>query len=90
MARELDMPVVEYQTGSRGLKGETAHPSIQWYLGREAQTAEDPEALRSELRDQTLVISRAGRFANVDIGGRQRELVLDAGGYQLYRVSPKP
>ncbi|MGI8923991.1 MAG: ArnT family glycosyltransferase [Fimbriimonadales bacterium] len=89
-ARLEGLPVVEYQTGARGERGKTAHPSMLWYLGAITQTAETPAELRAGREGKELVISRLDRFeglaAEMRAGGAVVDKVKESGEFQLYRV----
>jgi 4-amino-4-deoxy-L-arabinose transferase-like glycosyltransferase len=86
------LPIVEYRTGGEGVRGKTAHPSMQWTIGKNTLAIDDFRDLRRVVRDGPVaVITRGSRLRRdemmVSAALGRVELVFESGEWQVFVVS---
>lgn len=65
VASRLGLPIIEYRTGGEGVRGETAHPSMQWTVGRNTVAVDNLRDLeRAVAIVKGVVITRDERLQN--------------------------
>lgn len=92
-ANQTGLPIIEYRTGGEGESGKTAHPSMQWRIGKNTTPVETlPELRRIVESGSVAVITRDGRLerdqmrVSAPVGSVRR--IESVGEFEVFIVSP--
>jgi len=92
-ALRTGLPIIEYRTGGEGESGKTAHPSMQWTIGKNTIAVKAlPELKRLVENGPVAVITRGGRLekdqmrVSASVGSVRR--IKSIGEFEVFTVSP--
>ncbi len=93
VANAQELPIIEYRMGGEGESGKTAHPGMQWSIGKNTIAVETLSELKHLVENGSVaVITRDGRFeedqmrVSASVGLVRR--IKSLGEFEVFIVSP--